>query len=481
MSDSISVFYILLFLFLGDLNFTIAQDSLNTEKNCDDTLEIDFLISEIQISGNQKTRNNIILRELMFTKGECLNQNTLKELIEQSRTNLLKLPLFNYVSINLIPISSNTCMIDIIVEERWFLWPQMAIINNERNFNAWLNEHNLSRLDYRFSVKKYNVLGLNHIIQAGISYGFTRELSLGYQNITIDKKQKHLLGIYARTSYYNTVFYRTYANKQENFTSEQDVLTHQKLRFDYFFRPNIHIWHKLYISLQKVSTVDSLLETNPGFLAGSKTQNTFIEAMYLFILDKRDSRSYPLKGFWLDVSLIKTGLNLIDKSDVNHINISSTIKKYYQIKGRFYGAHSFTIKKSLGGFQPYYYKENLGYYDDYLRGFEYYVIEGDDYYLFKNNLKFELLPQRISYLNFIPIRKFKKIHYAFYLNAYFDLGLAHEKRPDLNLNNNLSDKILFSGGLGFDLVTYYDKVLRIEYTINNLNERGFFLHITAPI
>jgi hypothetical protein len=124
--------------------------------------------------------------------------------------------------------------------------------------------------------------------------------------------------------------------------------------------------------------------------------------------------------------------------------------------------------------------KSLGYYD-FMRGFEYYVINGDDYYLVKNVMKFELLPKTISYLNFIPIKKFKKIHYACYINAFFDLGYAHEKNAEAMLLNNLSDQLLYSGGIGFDFVTYYDKIIRLEYSINSLNEKGFFVHFVAPI
>lgn len=35
-------------------------------------------------------------------------------------------------------------------------------------------------------------------------------------------------------------------------------------------------------------------------------------------------------------------------------------------------------------------------------------------------------------------------------------------------------------GLGLDLVTSYDQVLRLEGTLNALGEAGFYLHFTQP-
>ena len=46
--------------------------------------------------------------------------------------------------------------------------------------------------------------------------------------------------------------------------------------------------------------------------------------------------------------------------------------------------------------------------------------------------------------------------------------------------NNLTNTLLFGRGIGIDYITYYDKLLRIEYGINRLGEKGIFLHFTNP-
>ena len=38
----------------------------------------------------------------------------------------------------------------------------------------------------------------------------------------------------------------------------------------------------------------------------------------------------------------------------------------------------------------------------------------------------------------------------------------------------------FSTGVGFDFVTYYDQVLRIDYAINRYGQHGLFFHIETP-
>ena len=47
-------------------------------------------------------------------------------------------------------------------------------------------------------------------------------------------------------------------------------------------------------------------------------------------------------------------------------------------------------------------------------------------------------------------------------------------------NNALNNIFLFSQGFSLDFVTYYDKLLRLEYSRNHLNEWGLFIHFSNP-
>ena len=476
--------YIFLFsiLFIVPANFyCYSQDTIESKFNEPKIALKKNLIGEIIIEGNQKTNKKIILRELKFSEGEAIDSISLAEAICESKKNLLKLPLFNFVTIEPISSDSDFIKIRIIVEERWFIWPQFSIINNDRNFNTWLKNKDFGQLDYRIAVKQYNVLGLNHILSIGLSYGYTREFSLSYQNIFLDKDQKHFLGVNAKFFGQQSAFYITHNNKQESFSnSNVDVLEGKNLAIDYNFRPQYNSRNVLIISYNQVLISDSMAKANPSFLGNSKTISNFFELRYHYICDKRDSRSYPLNGYFFDIGLTKTGLGFIHDNNVDLFSTVLTIKEFYQISNRFYGAHSISIKKSLENDQPYYYKQGLGF-RDFLRGYEYYVIDCEDYYLLKNTVIFELLHPTISNLNFIPVKKFKKIHYAVYLKAFFDIGYANEKNNEILIQNNLSNQLLYSGGLGIDFSTYYDKVISFDYSINSLGEPGLFIHFKAPI
>jgi hypothetical protein len=66
------------------------------------------------------------------------------------------------------------------------------------------------------------------------------------------------------------------------------------------------------------------------------------------------------------------------------------------------------------------------------------------------------------------------VPFVFYAKAYADYGYAYNKAfPD----NSLVNKNLYSGGFGIDVVTFYDLILRFDYSFNQLGQNGLFLHI----
>ncbi len=450
-----------------------------------DTLSKDSLvlykIVRINISGNEKTKQRIIERELNFKVGEEYTYSELEKLTKETYKNLIKLSLFNYVTIDKQILEYERIIVNIIVEERWFIWPQFSIINNDRNFNTWWETRDLSRLDYRLAVRQNNVFGLNHTLKFELSYGYTRDFSLGYQNISFGRVQKHFLDWHAHYFRQYSIFYRSYNDKSEIFDISDDyVITGISGMINYSFRPKYKSTHSVEISYNDVEISDTLFRIRSDFLAGNNKINRYIKFAYRYTLDNRDDASYPLSGNRLQLSLVKRGFSLSKKYPVNLMYVYSSFSQFYKIVNRLYAAHSLSVKKSLQSKTPYYYKRGLGY-GDYLRGFEYYVVEAEDLAILKSTLNFELLPKIITNLNFIPIKKFKKIHYSIYLNTFFDIAWSHENNEEVIANNNLNNSLLYSGGLGINFVTYYDKVLRLEYSVNSLGEGALFIHFRASI
>jgi hypothetical protein len=122
--------------------------------------------------------------------------------------------------------------------------------------------------------------------------------------------------------------------------------------------------------------------------------------------------------------------------------------------------------------QPYINQRMFGYNDFYLRGLEKYVIDGVGGVLVKNTLRREIFHFNI-YSPF-PNGSIQKIPFRFFMKTYADAGYAFNK---ISPENFLVNRMMYTAGLGMDMLTIYDVVLRFEYSWNQLGESGFFFHV----
>jgi len=246
----------------------------------------------------------------------------------------------------------------------------------------------------------------------------------------------------------------------------------------YTHRADLYETHLLEGAFRYAEVLDTVVHLNNDYFAEGKTNTKYFSLRYVFKSDHRDIVNYPLKGNYFDVELSKVGLPFLNDK-VNIYSITSRYKKYWTLPYGFYFSSGITAKVSGNEFQPYYNTKALGYSTEYLRGYEYYVIDGQGFGLLKTNLKYKLLGERVVRADFIPLSKFNVIPFAFYLNLYGDAGYVKDKQ--FSKFNSLVNTWLYSGGAGLDFVTYYDLVFRFEFSVNKLGESGFFLHFTAPI
>ena len=177
------------------------------------------LIRNINITGNKKTKPKIILCELEFEPGDTISKSRLPQLLDKSTTNLKKTSIFNYVTItyDLEDDSLNTGLINtdinINVEECWYTWPMFDISPHNGNLNEWFAHPDLDLIDYHIGVKRYNFRGRRESISILFKRGFNNITQIGYENIAIDRKRKHLLSLYASVQKQNNVMINTENDK----------------------------------------------------------------------------------------------------------------------------------------------------------------------------------------------------------------------------------------------------------------------------
>ncbi len=226
------------------------------------------------------------------------------------------------------------------------------------------------------------------------------------------------------------------------------------------------------------SVTDTIAALNPDYLGQGRTSQELVVLAWQFRRDRRDFKVYPLKGYLFDFDAVKNGLGLL-KNEPNLLFFTTHFKYFYEFAPRFYIATS--VKGKLSGLSdaPYFNQRGFGFGNDFVRGYEYYVIPGQNFVLNRNTIKFALLPSQVFSLPWSSLEKFRTIPYAFYLNANFDAGYVRDRQTAQQ--NPLANTWQFGYGLGIDYVTYYNLVFRAEYSFNKFGENGIFLHFTAPI
>lgn len=435
-----------------------------------------FIVSDIQIIGNKKTKSDIVFREIALEIGDKLTEQQLNEQLDATKNNLLNSSLFNFVTIDKTFNNGNVIVV-IVLEERWYLWPYPIFEYADRNVNIWFKEKDYNRLNYGIHVIKYNFRGRREIVNVKLRLGFREQYQLYYENPYLDKEKK--FGFYFGIAHFRQKEIPYILNENiVNYLSDDEYLQNELYSdIGVYYRNHFYLKHHFSFSYRQSNVDDTIIALNPYFHASGEKKMRFLKIGYELDYDTRDSKVYPLNGLRFYFSISQTGLGIVNDIDkaVMQLNWGAQINK--NLTTKFYSASTLKLKATFLNTPPYLFKSGLGY-DDFLRGFEFYVIQGEKYFLLSNDLKFNFLPEKIFKFEFLPAEKFNKTFLSGFINAFFDVGYVSSSTT--YLNDYMSNMLLYSGGIGVDFVTYYDKILRINYAINTFNEKNIYLHFKIP-
>jgi outer membrane protein assembly factor BamA len=426
-------------------------------------------IREINISGKRKTKDKIILRELSVKPGECIDKGDMAAKLEQNRLRLMNLRLFNDVKVSLTNIAADTFSMDIFLLDRFPIMPDPNFEFADRNFNVWWTEqnHDLRRINLGLTLNHNNFRGNREVVGVTGQVGYTQKVGLSYARPFADKNQKHGFGASVFGLQNREIAYITTDNKLRFLRSNDNFMLR---RFDasvwYTFRPQYASTHLLQLSFHHYWVSDTIVELNPSYLGDGRTQEDILRLTYRFEYNGVDNWNYPLIGNRF-IGTAEEKIALRSGKSQGSLNIQ--YDHYFNPLKKWYVGFVLRGRVSAGQDQPYIFRQNLGYDHDYVRGYEYYVIDGSSFGLARMDIKRELINLRIN----LPIRFFEVISIRVYGKVYGDFGAAYNKYP---VQDNLYNKALYSTGIGVDIVTFYDIKLRVEYTINHLGEKGLYLH-----
>jgi outer membrane protein assembly factor BamA len=466
-------------LICGTLPFSLqvqGQDSIFVQET-----PKQIRVNSIYIIGNEKTEKEIILRELDFVTNYPYEWETFLDILKADQQKIFNLRLFNEVEITPLRTGPEEVEVLIAVKERWYVLPSVIFELADRNFAEWWTnqERDWSRVNYGIKVNHANVGGRNEKFRFSGQLGFTKGIEVIYAKPYIDRQQKH--GLTFQLSYRDqkTVPIASKNNRQLFYTSALEEVLRKNFAtaLRYTFRRTFYNFHLLTLGHSSTWVSPKVLEQNPNYFLQPGNRLSFSFFQYSFLHDKRDNIAYATKGELLQLTATKYGL--FSRKELDELEINVTANRYIPFGKRFHFAAGLTAGWFMSHNQPYTLVRGIGYTPNFIRGYELNVIEGQQLVVQKNSLRFQLIKTSFDLSRAIYNDQFNTLPLGIYLSGNFDQGAVRD-RNRIPENLALTNQYLFGYGVGIDIVTGYDAVFRLEYSINKQGLGNFFFNFKAP-
>lgn len=435
-----------------------------------------YVVDSIAITGVKKTKPKVILWQLDFKVGDTIAAEDLEALVKRNYDNVYNLGLFTKVAFG-DSLVDGRLRFYVDVQERWYIFPTPYVALEERTFNEWWVDKDLDRLVYGGGVEWANFTGWNDRLFIYAQNGYRRTVSVTFRRPFL----------FPKPQIDGTFSYRHVSNREIGYTTRDGVL--QLVRLGKARIRNSHTGSatlakrlsprsqiQLSVAYQHFRIHDSIHQTDTlgasyFYLTDSARFEHYPSVAISYINDQRDIRSFPLSGYKYGATFRKLGLPGVGTSSFGKIAL--TFSHHIPIGKRWnfaYGMQQFIL---LGKKVPYYDKFFIGF-GSFLRGYEPYVIDGSFVNLTKAEWKFAIIPRKFIHLKWLPFKKFQDLPLGLYLSAYSDLGYVRDWTFN-NQDNFLKNKLLTGYGVGLNLISIYDSLIRLEYSFNHLGQGGFYL------
>ena len=437
-----------------------------------------FRIGGVVVTGNKVTRDRVVLRELTLQEGDTLNTQELQAALARSRENLLNTGLFNTVTVLPVFLGPQEAFVQVEVNERWYLWPSPIFELADPNFNTWWRTKDFDRVNWGLYLYRYNFRGMNETVYLKAQLGYAQQYGVKYKIPFLSRDGRWGLSVAGGYYQQNEITVATEDNERIFYRPlEGNARTEWNADTELTFRRTHDVRHAFRLAYRSATVVPEVALGWPDHFNDGAPSISYLSIGYTFLRDRRDTRIFTTVGSYAELKVDRFGLGLLDEHDPENTVIYGTVKKWWHPAERWIASLGLRGRTTLGPPPPYFIQEGLGY-THYVRGYEYYVIDGQHFVLGRANVFFALVKPLTRRVGFMPMEAFRTLHLALYLNAFADMGHVWDDR--YAAQNPLANAWLNGQGLGLDLVTSYDQVVRGEYSLNARGEHGFFLHFTQP-
>jgi outer membrane protein assembly factor BamA len=461
------------FFLIGCFQVSLAQpDSIQTSL---------LRVEHIHVTGNKNTRKATILRELAFTVGDSIPEADLLATLERNRLRLMNLGIFSKAEIvGDTASTTHSITIHIAVTEAWYVLPVPLLSLADRNFNVWWDEfnHSFKRVNYGIDWTQLNPTGRADALKAKAQFGYTNRYEVQYRSPSLNRRRTLGFEMSIAYSRAHEVAYNTIGNKLQFLKIPETWLIEQAyVAATFTARPKYFTTHSLTLEYRDNHIADTIHRyLNPNFFLEGAQRQRHSSIIYGIVLDYRDIKPYPLKGWRAIGELRWNGLLPNDNLHVGrlfgqldqYVTLAPWLSLEMVLKGRVTYP-----RRQL----PWSNNQGLGYGGNFVRGFEYYVVDGLDFAVVRTSWHFLLLSKAFTLGKLMPVKAYRILPLSIYLAFNTDTGWAND--PYYYANNPLANRAMLGYGPGLDVVAWYNKTIRLEWSWNDLGEHGFFLRINA--
>lgn len=434
------------------------------------------IIDSIIVDGNEKTKSNVILREIDINQGDTIYLNHLSGSLIINEKRLESTGLFTLAKLNIKNWNTETgrCFILVSVKEFWYIYPYVILELADRNFNVWKDEHNysLDRINYGLAIRHNNLSGNKDKLKLKFQHGYTRKYEVRYEYPYLKNKW----GAAFQYLYSNNreIIYKTLNNKPlfVRHPDERTIFSKHILSTGLTHRTNAKTNQFFLINFQSAK-VDHFVskEQNPEYFGSGKSDIRFISLDYLIRYDNSIYPLYPLGGYSVVFNIRKEGIGIL--GETNNLWSSMTLENHLPIFKKAVLSTKLKVKYNfLNAPMPYFLNNAIGYEQDVITGYQLYVMDGRDFGIFSNALKYNILDKDVNMdYQYLP-KQFKTLNLKLFFRFNLDYGYARD--PVFATGNFLANRVNYGYGPALDLIIYNYATLSFQYGITSFGEKGLF-------
>jgi outer membrane protein assembly factor BamA len=412
---------------------------------------LNLTVNRIIITGNEVTESEIITREMLLKPRKRFTT----EKYEHDMIKIYNTGLFTKVDIIPIPVSDKEIVLNVDVQEKWYIFPLP---------DAGIDEGDWKRIWVGMNIKWQNFRGRNETASLYFRVFYNPSVRVSYYVPWIGNELRMFTGVslgYSRIRNKSLTAIGKKTGSEISYTDEN----FDNYNFNAMWTIGKYINHGISVFTDAGFDYLRVSEYKEGRTVSPTGTDKYIILGAGIQHDSRDNYEYSTRGFFTRLSY--TRYHCFEKTiDFGRFNFESKsyfpvyiTKNYYiTLASRIY------TSQAVGAVIPLYHHEFLGYGDKYIRGWNGIAFEGDNLFSSYNEIRIPLLKPRyikaeeLPLLKNLPIIKKFELRHGVYFSLFYDIGAVWYK--DVNLKNV---RFRSGAGIGLNIILPFGYVLRTDW------------------